>query len=112
MIHVHPGREHARLLLLLEADRLVALARDLRGIAEGASPTHAELDSAPVLDQWRYCERTMVSMVGNLVGHPRLPDGAVHTTEIWAISLEQGWARTLSRYYALGSQRAGDSHVS
>ncbi|WP_338661254.1 DUF6634 family protein [Pararoseomonas sp. SCSIO 73927] len=111
MIHVHPGREHARLLLLLEADRLAALARDLRAIAEGTAPTASELDSAPVLDRWQFSQRTMTTMVGNLVGHPRLPDGSVHTTEIWAISTTQGWARTLSRYYALGNQRSDGGHA-
>ncbi|PZR12913.1 MAG: hypothetical protein DI532_12140 [Azospirillum brasilense] len=110
MIHVHPGREHARLLLLVEADRLAALAQDLRAIAKGAAPSPSELEDAPVLDQWQYSQRSMTSMVGNLVGHPRLRDGAVHTTEVWAISTTQGWARTLSRFYALGSQRGDDDH--
>ena len=109
MIHVHPGHEHAR-LLLVEAGRLAALARDLRAIAEGEAPSPAELDVAPVLDQWWFSQRAMTSMVGTLVGHPRLPDGPVHTTEIWAISTTQRWARTLSRFYALGSQKAGNGH--
>lgn len=110
MIHVHAGREQARLLLLAEADRLAALSRDLRAIAEGTAPSPDELDFAPVLDEWRFSQRSMTSMIGTLVGHPRLPDGPVHTTEIWAISTSQGWARTLSRYYALGSQKADNGH--
>lgn len=110
MIFVHPGREHARLLLLVEADRLTALGRDLRSIAESGAPTSAELDRAPILDQWQFSQRSMTSLVGTVVGHPRLPDGPVRTTEIWAISTTQGWARSLSRFYALGRQRAGDNH--
>jgi hypothetical protein len=110
MIHVQPGREEARLLLLMEADRLAALARDLRTIAEDGTPGSAELETAPVLDQWQFTQRSMVSIVGTVVGHPRLPDGLVRTTEIWALSTTHGWARTLSRFYALGSQRRDDGH--
>lgn len=112
MILLHRGLEHARPLLLIEADRLEHLARDLRAIARGTSPDPADLHAAPVVDQWRWSSRAMRTVVGTLQGHPRLADGPVHTTELWAVDLERRWARTLSRFYVLGDQRQEDSHGS
>jgi hypothetical protein len=55
-----------------------------------------------VIDRWALATRSMVSLVGSAAGHPRLGDGMVRTTEIWAIDTQAGWARTLSRLYVLG----------
>lgn len=54
----------------------------------------------------------MKTVIGMGQGHPRLPDGAVHTTELWAVDLERGWARTLSRFYVLGQQHGERNHGS
>ena len=110
MILVNRGLEGARPMLLAEADRLEHLAHDLRAIAGGISPTPADLHDAPVVDQWRWSSRTMRTVIGTLQGHPRLPDGPVHTTELWAVDLERRWARTLSRFYVLGDQHEGGNH--
>lgn len=110
MILVHRGLDRARPILLAEANRLDQLARDLRAIAQGTSPTPADLDAAPVVDHWRWSSRTMRTVIGTLKGHPRLPDGPVHTTELWAVDLEHRWARTLSRFYVLGDQHEGGNH--
>lgn len=110
MILVHLGLDRARPTLLAEADRLEHLAHDLRAIAEGTSPTPADLHAAPVVDRWQWSSRSMRTVVGTLQGHPRLPDGPVHTTEIWTVDLGRRWARTLSRYYVLGDQHRDDDH--
>ena len=110
MILLHRGLDRARPILLAEADRLEQLARDLRAIAQGTSPTPADLDAAPVVDQWRWSSRTMRTVIGTLHGHPRLADGPVHTTEVWAVDVERRWARTLSRFYVLGDQRGEADH--
>lgn len=110
MIEARPGCDRARLLLLHEARRLERLAQDLRAVAEGAAPCPEDLETAPVIDGWVFGERSMTTMIGTLIGHPRLPDGPVHTTEIWAIDPHRRWARTLSRYYVLGARRTGGGH--
>ncbi|WP_408735169.1 DUF6634 family protein [Muricoccus aerilatus] len=79
-------------------------------MAEGTSPTPADLHAAPVVDHWQWSSRTMRTVVGTVQGHPRLPDGPVLTTELWAVDLERRWARTLSRYYVLGDQRGEADH--
>ncbi|WP_408906305.1 DUF6634 family protein [Muricoccus nepalensis] len=110
MILLHRGLERARPLLLIEAERLENLARDLRAIAGGTSPSPADLHAAPVVDLWRWSSRSMRTVVGTLQGHPRLPDGPVHTTELWAVDLKRRWARTLSRYYVLGDPHVETDH--
>lgn len=59
---------------------------------------------APILDQWRFAFRPAPCLVGLSTGHPRLPgDGrSIVTSEIFLISTELGWARSLSRWYRLG----------
>jgi len=110
MLEVQPECDRTRLLLLFEADRLERLAADLRTVANGIGPRPQDLEAAPVIDNWAFARRPMTSMVGIMVGHPRLEDGLVHTTEIWAIDRHRGWARTLSRYYVLGRERSGGGH--
>ena len=110
MITLHAGIERARPFLLFEAERHERLAADLRGIADGTAPTKDVLDAAPVADRWALAKRPVPTIVGLTVGHPRLPDGPIFTTDVIAIDLVGGWARTLSRFYVLG-QRLGDADV-
>ena len=110
MIPIHLGLAHARPMLSFEADRLQVLVDDLRRIATGASPTADVLDDAPVTDGWSFGRRAAPVITGHTVGHPRLPDGPVVTSEVIALDLDAGWARTLSRFYVLG-RPAGGSHV-
>ena len=110
MIEALPGCDLARLNLLFEADRLERLARDMRSIADGSVPTDRDLEAAPIVDGWRYGYRSMTSIEGTSIGHPRLPDGPVHTTEVWIIDPARRWARTLSRLYVLGAPLAGGDH--
>ena len=110
MIEAIPGCPRTRHLLSHEADRLEQLARDIRSIAAGTGPLPSDLEAAPVLDAWELSWRPMTTMIGTLIGHPRLADGPAHTTEIWAIDPHRRWARTLSRYYALGAMKPVPHH--
>lgn len=110
MIEARRGCDHSRLNLLFESRRLERLARDMRVIAGGLAPTEVELEAAPIIDGWRFACRTLTSLVGTSIGHPRLPDGPVHTTDVWIIDSERRWARTLSRFYVLGAPYTGGEH--
>lgn len=98
--------EHARATLLAEAARLESLAADLRRFADGAPPSPTELAMAPVLRYWRLAHRNSPCFIGVCRGHPNLQRPLVTTSSVWVIDEEAGWARTLSRVYALG-ERAG-----
>jgi hypothetical protein len=111
MIEVIRGCPRSYLLLLHEADRLGRLAQDLEAIAKGMAPRPEVLEAAPILDNWQFGQRSMITSVGALIGHPRLPDGLCQTSEIWAIDQERRWMRTLSRFYVLGAERKGDGHA-
>ena len=110
MLEALPGCDLTRLNLLFEADRLERLARDMRSIADGSAPTERDLEAAPIVDGWRYGIRVMTSLEGTAIGHPRVPDGPLFTTEVWIIDPARRWARTLSRYYVLGTPSAGADH--
>jgi hypothetical protein len=110
MIEALPGCDRSRLNLLFESRRLERLARDMRLVAAGLAPTEVELEAAPIIDGWRFGCRTLTSLEGTSIGHPRLPDGPVHTTDLWVIDSKRRWARTLSRYYVLGAPHAVGAH--
>ncbi|MEN3794559.1 DUF6634 family protein [Fulvimarina sp. MAC3] len=85
--------------------QLRELLRDLGAIQAGWRPSPADLWQAPVLEDWGIGYRTVPSLVGQVLGHPTLADHRlIRTSEVWAISPEFGYARTLSRLYRLGEQ--------
>lgn len=89
------------------AERLSALASDLRAIARGQLPEELLEGSAPILNQWSPAVRPSVCLEGLVGGHPVLVghSRAIRTSELWYLDAEAGWARTYSRWYRL-SQRA------
>ncbi|CAN7325931.1 hypothetical protein LJR231_001772 [Phyllobacterium sp. LjRoot231] len=99
-------RLHAEIECL---DRLVA---DLRRIRDGPLPTPAEIETMPMINNWQLAARTLPCLVGTITGHPKIGmtvnrDMSM-TSDLWVHAPRYGFARTLSRFYALGSQ-LGDS---
>ena len=74
----------------------------LKAAADG--PTETDLASAPVLNYWRpyVSYRGAPILWGIASGHPRLKEGWITTSQLVAIDVDRGWARTASRWYALG----------
>lgn len=97
---------------LSTADRLEALAADLRRLASGSFPAAADLSDAPVLREWGVMSRSCFALVGTVEGHPRIPDfRPAMTSEVFAIDKGKNWARTLNRYYRLEPRRSeGKQH--
>ncbi|MGQ3038865.1 MAG: DUF6634 family protein [Neoaquamicrobium sediminum] len=89
------------------AERLSALAADLRTIAGDQMPEGLVQGSVPTLEQWSPAVRPSVCLEGLVGGHPVLvgQDRAIRTSELWYLDEEAGSARTYSRWYRLG-QRA------
>jgi hypothetical protein len=78
------------------------LADDIERMTHGAEFSLATLSGAPVLDAWRPALRSVHALVGAVAGHPGIIDGhTAITSELFAIDVEAGWARTWSRFYAL-----------
>lgn len=66
-------------------------------------PSQEELDRAPVLHRW--CAARLGSspfLLGHVKGHPILRWGArAHTSVLFQVAPDLGWARTWNRYYTL-----------
>lgn len=74
----------------------------LQDVEKGPSP--AQLDDAPELSFWRpyISQHGCPLLVGFVMGHVRLHDGWIRTSQLIALNSIQGWARTASRWYRLG----------
>lgn len=88
-------------------DDPVAIVAKLRALADDIermtmfSPT-AELEDAPLLDDWDFALRTVPILAGRAVGHPILGSRDVCTSEIFAVDVAFRWVRSFSRFYRLG----------
>lgn len=87
-----------------EIERLESLVSDLKRLRAGGVPTAEEIAAAPSIDQWDVAMRSEPALVGLIQGHPK---GLPHlrpsvTSGLWIIDPVRGYARTLSRLYALG----------
>jgi hypothetical protein len=72
----------------------------------GWVPKRSDLESAPKLDEWYAVQIAgELALIGTVSGHPDIPDGRTITTSaLLAFDMKGRWARTFSRFYALGPQ--------
>jgi hypothetical protein len=85
-----------------EIKRLRNLLRDLERAMDGHQPERQVIARAPVLDDWQLALRPETCLVGTMRGHPHIRDGhRGMTTGVWLLAPARGYARTLSRIYAL-----------
>lgn len=61
----------------------------------------SDLRDAPLLTNWTASHRLRPCLAGTVIGHPRLGDRTISTSELFAIDRKAGWARTFSRFYRL-----------
>ena len=57
------------------------------------------------MDYWALALRSKLCPQGQPHGHPTCRGPLTVSSGIWAWCPEEGWARTLSRYYRLGRRR-------
>lgn len=88
----------------LELARLAALVADMEAIGRGLAPEALVEGESPLLDRWILGRCPVPCLVGLSTGHPLLPgqNRMIGTSDVWLISEDRGWARTLSRWYKLG----------
>jgi len=86
--------------------KLDALVVDMKALRDGQSPVELGGDNAPLLDRWTPRLGNNVFLVGLSTGHPKLSgeDRLISTSELFLVSEDQVWARTLSRWYRLGRE--------
>ncbi|WP_147307925.1 DUF6634 family protein [Fulvimarina endophytica] len=93
----------------IHLDRLRRLLADLERIASTGSPKPASLRKAPILNDWTVTTRPTPCLAGTFSGHPRIGDQAAGiTSDLWVHAPHHGFARTVSRYYRLGTPAASD----
>lgn len=88
-----------------DAERIPRLEQDVERLLREGGPTDEELAAAPVLSRWTliiHPSDGLPALVGSVTGHPEVRSGPVVTSPVVVIALEAGWARTVSRMYALG----------
>ena len=84
--------------------RLRALADDCERFERGRPVSPFMLQNAPFLEDWAPAITPQgVQLIGHVRGHPLLRDCAAVTTPLWFADPDGGWARSLSRFYRLGS---------
>lgn len=86
------------------------LARVMIAIrAAEARPSVAEIAAAPILERWRVLISPQGTPViwGQVSGHPRLGETMISTSRLIAINQRAGWARSMSRFFRLGTPIAG-----
>lgn len=94
-----------------QLQRLLGLASDMQQICRGASVRNLAWD-APILEDWRVAQRPVYCLEGLSSGHPR-PTGVnrpIVTSDLWLLSFDGRWARTLSRWYSLRDPHGSSGH--
>lgn len=91
--------------LHFQAGRYRSLADDLDAIARGGFPDEATLKGSPLLEEPSLAPILLTVLSGSVTGHPLLPgtQRRIATSLPEVICPSQGWARTQSRFYRLGS---------
>jgi hypothetical protein len=90
--------------LVSQARRLEALSADMERVLEGVLPEAIMTEEPPLLDRWILGNTLAPCLVGLSTGHPTLvgTNRAIATSNVWLMSDDMTWARTLSRWYRLG----------
>lgn len=83
------------------AECLRRLSDDLQNIdlcADAQSPSVA-------INTWALAQRTVPCLIGRPIGHPSVVDGrAASSSELFYLDPDRGIARTMSRWYRLGTR--------
>lgn len=87
--------------LLSKLDPLVV---DMKALRDGRSPLELGGTHAPLLDRRAPRLGPSLFLVGHSTGHPKFAgeDQPITASQVFIVSEDQAWARTLSRWYRLG----------
>lgn len=88
------------------AKKILTAADDLRRLNAGWYPTEEDLVDAVGLEDWSiisFPDSQTEVLCGSSIGHPQLGNRLMSTSNLLWISDDRKIARTLSRWYRLGS---------
>ena len=104
MMKFYPGEREQGERFEYEFGRLSALVADMSALRGGAAPGILTGEEPPFLGGWGLAQRPVPCLVGLSSGHPRLFGSGrpIATSDLWLMSADQSWARSLSRWYRLG----------
>lgn len=112
MVVFYPREKEQGERFEFELGRLASLVADMEALRLGAFPESLTKDEAPILDRWVVAQRPIPCLAGLASGHPLLFGSGrlIGTSDLWLMSADQTWARTLSRWYRLGrpADHSGD----
>ncbi len=95
VIHAWFGMSRASLIQTLRC-----LADDLESIADDV-----EALPAVAINSWALSQRSVPCLMGRTLGHPSIGDGRpALSSELFYLDPERGIARTMSRWYRLGTR--------
>lgn len=87
------------------------LLRDLEHLDAGTLDVADIMKDAPLLEDHRMALGWCHAMKGIVTGHPLLPDGKeIVTSQLMYLDPDAGLARTLSRWYRIGTPRLTREH--
>ncbi|MBY3464275.1 hypothetical protein HFN80_09655 [Rhizobium laguerreae] len=91
--------------IFLGDDRRALLARLQSLVTDLSAPDFPHPSSIPVMiDKWEVSGREVPCPLGNSFGHPNIVEGhASISSELFYFDPEGGIARTISRWYRLGT---------
>jgi hypothetical protein len=88
------------------------LAEDLSLIESGFGPIPEDFLDAPHLDEWGLTTRNFRALEGTVSDHPEQPTGDwIRTSEVVKFGPNKTWARTVSRFYTLGTPADDESRA-
>lgn len=86
-----------------EIQSLKKLVQDMENIRNGHFPGYRALVRAPRIENWAVRYRSVPCLTGEISAHPELGNAKNGiTSDLWILAPHHGFARTMSRYYALG----------
>ncbi len=81
------------------------LLSDLRALRDGFEPLPKVLEDGPKLENWTFATRPAPCLSGVFIDHPKIDSWRPGiTSELFFIDIERSFARTRSRFYALGNR--------
>lgn len=94
----------------LSAEAAKRLSADLR-LVETEMTRSLSLHTAPILEAHQTFSRRTACLSGYVFGHPSLGDGSeIMTSQLMYMDTEAGIARTLNRWYRLGTPWPKQGH--
>lgn len=83
--------------------------RDLANDLEIVEQCFEKIEPKVAINDWAVVDRSVPCLVGRTIGHPTIADyHAACTSELFYLDEERGVARTMSRWYRLGSPMPPD----